>query len=125
MGAMRRTTDNSSFSQAGLLRVPGGVLVSTTNIGKHSDNDFGVVPQLNWKLGWQVNQSIQLTMGLDFLYASSVVRPGNQVDPVVNPSLVPFRPEFGTAVGTARPTQLFTQSDWWATGFSWGVNIRF
>ena len=125
MGVMRRTVDNSGFSQAGLLRVPGGVLVSTTNIGTRSDNDFGVVPQLKWAIGWQVSQSVQLTMGLDFLYASSVVRPGNQVDPVVNPSLVPFRPEFGTAVGTARPTQLFTQSDWWVTGFSWGLNIRY
>jgi Putative beta barrel porin-7 (BBP7) len=125
MGVMRRSEDLSGFSQSGAVRIPGGVLVSTTNIGRRTDNEFGVVPQLDFKIGWQCSQNVRLFMGLDFLYASSVLRPGNQIDPVVNPTLVPFRPEFGTAAGTARPTQLFVTSDWWVTGVSWGVNLKF
>jgi Putative beta barrel porin-7 (BBP7) len=125
MGVMRRAEDLSGFSQAGAVRVPGGVLVQNTNIGRRVDNEFGVVPQLDFKLGWQASPNLRLFMGLDFMYASSVLRPGNQVDPVVNPTLVPFRPEFGTAAGTARPGQLFVTSDWWVTGVSWGMNLKF
>jgi hypothetical protein len=125
MGVMRRSEELSGFSQADGIRVPGGVLVSTTNIGRRTDNEFGVVPQFDLKIGWQANPNIRFFMGFDFLYASSVIRPGNQVDPVVNPTLVPFRPEFGTAAGTARPGQLFINNDWWVTGLSWGMNLKF
>jgi hypothetical protein len=125
MGVMRRSEDLSGFSQAGAVRIPGGVLVSTTNIGRRTDNDFGVVPQIDLKLGWQITQTMRFFFGFDFLYASSVIRPGDQIDNVVNPTLVPFRPEFGTAAGTARPTQLFRTTDWWVTGVSFGLNLRF
>jgi hypothetical protein len=125
MGVMRRSEDLSGFSQAGAVRIPGGVLVSTTNIGRRTDNDFGVVPQIDLKLGWQITQTMRIFFGFDFLYASSVIRPGDQIDNVVNPTLVPFRPEFGTAAGTARPSQLFRTTDWWVTGVSFGLNLRF
>ncbi len=125
MGVMRRTVELGGFSQQDGVRIPGGVLVSTTNIGSRTDNDFGVVPQLNLKVGWQASQAVRLFFGFDFLYASSVVRPGDQIDNVVNPTLVPFRPEFGTAAGTARPTQVFHTTDFWVTGVSFGLNLRF
>jgi hypothetical protein len=68
---------------------------------------------------------VKFTCGIDFLYASSMVRPGNQIDNVINPTLMPFNPLFGTVGGTARPAQTFVVSDFYALGISFGVHVRY
>jgi hypothetical protein len=125
MGVTHQILDVNGYSQAGATRVPGGLFTQLTNIGSRSANEFGVVPQLHGQLGWQATKWLRLVCGIDFLYASSMIRPGNQIDNVVNPTLVPFRPEFGLAAGTARPTQLFNISDFYALGVSFGIHVRY
>jgi hypothetical protein len=125
MGVMHRILDVNGVSRAGAVTVPGGLFASTTNIGETHDNDFGVIPQLHTALGWQLTQNLKFFIGFDFLYMTSVVRPGDQIDNVVNPALVPFRPEFGAAVGTARPAPKFVTNDYWITGTSFGFTIRY
>jgi hypothetical protein len=125
MGVMHQILDVNGFSQSGGIRAPGGLFAATTNIGQRQANEFGAIPQLHGALGWQALQCLKFTAGIDFLYATSVIRPGAQIDPVVNPTLTPFRPEFGAPAGTARPTQRFVTGDFYAFGVSFGVNFRY
>jgi Putative beta barrel porin-7 (BBP7) len=107
--------------------VSGGQFASTTNDGRYTRDDFAVVPEVELDIGYQVSQSLRVFVGYNFLYWSRVVRPGNQVDLVVNDLFNPVNPGFGsTAMGTAPfPRAYFNTSDFWAQGVTLGVEFRF
>ena len=46
-------------------------------------------------------------------------------DDGVNLTQVPSSPQFGPFTGPARPTRLFTQSDFWVHGVNVGLQIKF
>jgi hypothetical protein len=45
---------------------------------RHSTTDFAVVPEFNLRVGYNITRNIRAFVGYDFLYISSVARPGNQ-----------------------------------------------
>ena len=57
------------------------------------------------------------------------MRPGNTIDGIVNPTLVPFNPGFaqpyGAPLGTARPQPVFQGGDYWAQGVNWSLLVTF
>ncbi len=115
--------DGSTISQApgqAPTVSEGGLLAQTSNIGRYTHNQFGVIPQIGLNLGYQFTNHIRGFIGYNFLYWSSVVRPGNQVDPVVNPNLIPP----AQPGGPARPAFVFNGSDFWAQGITFGLDIR-
>jgi hypothetical protein len=122
LGVMQQTADiqgNTEISQPGQTTIvsPGGLLALPTNIGEHSRARFVVVPELGIKLGWQAHQQLRLSVGYNIIYASSVARPGDQVDLRVNTSQIPP----STLVGEPRPAFQFKGTDWWAQGISFGL----
>jgi hypothetical protein len=78
-----------------------GVLAQRTNIGEYDRDRFAVVPELGATLGYQLTQCWKLNLGYSFIYWSSVVRPGDQIDTDVNPNL--FAPELTPFTGPLRP----------------------
>jgi hypothetical protein len=108
---------------------PGGLLAQRTNIGSYTSNPFAVVPEFQLRLGVNLMQNVQAFIGYDFLFMSHVVRPGDQVDSVINPSQAgPNASGGGIAsvlTGSARPMPLFNESTFWAQGFSIGLQITF
>ncbi|HYT95673.1 MAG TPA: BBP7 family outer membrane beta-barrel protein, partial [Gemmataceae bacterium] len=85
----------------------GGLLAAPTNIGHFSSNRFAVIPEIGLKFGYQVTDHIRVYAGYDFLWVSSVVRPGDQIDRVINRTQLPTVFGAGTLVGAARPMPLF------------------
>jgi hypothetical protein len=119
-GATRQT------SPGGVVTVrPGGLLALPTNIGHYSRNQFAVLPQANVAVGYQVTRHLRASVGYTFLYCSNVVRPGDQIDRVVNPTLLPTNLGPGAASPTARPAFAFHDSDFWAQGISFGLEFRY
>jgi hypothetical protein len=108
---------------------PGGLLAQRTNIGSYTGNNFCVVPELQLKLGVNLTKYLQLYVGYDFLFLSQVVRPGDQIDPVINPTQAGPNPSGGgTAsplIGAARPMPLFAESTFWAQGVNFGFQFTF
>ena len=104
---------------------PGGLLAQRTNIGHYSQNRFSVVPEVGLKLGYQLKPALRIFIGYNFLYWNNVVRPGDQIDRMVNTSQLPsiFGP--GQLVGPARPNFSFRQTDFWTHGVSFGLEWRF
>ena len=77
------------------------------------------------KLGIDVTDHLRIFAGYDFLYLSSVVRPGDQIDLNVSPS---FRPTIfgpGAGGGPRQPAVLYRTSDYWAQGFNFGLMYRY
>jgi hypothetical protein len=98
---------------AGTVVAPGGVFSGPSNIGNHNKDRFAVVPEFGVALGYRLSDNLCATVGYTFLYVSDVLRPGSQIDRLVN---------FQT---NNHPVVLFHQSDFWAQGFTAGLQYRF
>jgi hypothetical protein len=66
---------------------PGGYFALPTNSGSHSRSQFAVVPEVALSLGYRFTPAVAMVASYSFIYASNVVRPGNQIDRTVNPTL--------------------------------------
>jgi hypothetical protein len=99
----------------------GGLLAQTSNIGTFTRDHFTVVPEVGINLGYQVTPRLRAFVGYNFLYWSSVVRPGQQIDRTVNPNLLPP----AIPGGPARPAFAFNGTDFWAQGITFGLLFRY
>ncbi len=100
----------------------GGLLAQRTNIGEYSRDRFAMVPELGITLGCNLSPQWRATIGYTFLYWSSVVRPGDQIDRDVNPNLFP--PETEPFTGLERPVFAFVESDLWVNGLNLGLERK-
>jgi hypothetical protein len=103
----------------------GGLLALPTNIGSYHNNQFAVVPEVGLRIGYQVTDHLRVFVGYNFLYASSVVRPGDQVNPLVNRSQIPTAIGASPLAGAPAPFPLFRHTDFWAQGVMFGVEFRY
>jgi hypothetical protein len=103
--------------------LPGGLLALPTNIGRYSRERFAVVPEVGLHLGYQVSDHLRLTFGYTFIYWSNVVRPGSTIDTVLNSTRIPT--SGATPTGAARPAFAFHDTDFWAQGLDFGVEVRY
>ena len=71
-GQITSTTNTSTTNSAG------GLLFSPTDVGQYSRNQFGLLPEINAKLGFKATERIKLTVGYDFLLLANVLRAPNQ-----------------------------------------------
>lgn len=132
LGSMREVIHRQGLSSIQFSSNPsipngvylGGLLVQPTNIGTFEHDSFTCVPELQLHASWQATHWLKLSVGYDFLYASRVIRVGDQIDRTVNPTQVPVFGGFGLT-GPARPAPVFNQSDFWAQGVDFGLEIDF
>jgi len=101
---------------AGLLAAPGG--------GRQTHDEFGVVPEVNINVGYQVRPCVRLYAGYSFLYLSDVARAGDQVGPAAIGAQVPAGPP-GAAGPLSSGNPLFNRSDFWAQGINFGLAVRY
>lgn len=101
----------------------GCLLAQSTNIGRHTRDYFGVVPEVGLNVGYQFTNNLRAFVGYNFLYWNSVVRPGNQIDPRVNQALLP--PATTSSPSPAVPAFAFHGSEFWAQGLTFGIEFRY
>ena len=125
LGMTQQVVDISGSTQVigpgGYQFFPQGFYAGPTNIGLYTRNVFSVVPEMGLNLGYQLTDHVRLFAGYNFLYWSNVVRPGSQINPVINPNLLPN----GTGVGPAQPSFAFNGSSFWVQGVTFGIELRF
>ena len=85
----------------------GGLLALRSNIGSHERDEFAFVPELGVNIGLRLTRRLKACVGYSFLWVSSVVRAGEQIDPVVNVTQFPILSGNGPLVGPARPAFKF------------------
>jgi hypothetical protein len=105
--------------------VPGGILALPSNIGRQERDAFSFVPEIGFNVGYQFTQNLRGFVGYTFLYWSDVVRPGEQIDRVVNLTQIPSNVGAGPIVGPARPAPMINATDFWAQGVNFGIEVRF
>ncbi len=95
------TTGGGVTVPGGLLAVAGtpvpGIPMPGGNIGRDVTNRFVVMPELGADLGVQLSCHVRVSLGYHLLYINDTVRPGSQIDSVINPRLVPLSGQFNPA----------------------------
>jgi hypothetical protein len=115
----------SAGPAAALGTTIGGLLATSTNIGKFVHDEFVYVPEANISFAVNLTRSLTGTVGYNFLYISKVARPGSQINPVVDTSTVPFSGNFGATNRPAGFRNLLAQDDFWLQGVTFGLDFRY
>jgi hypothetical protein len=104
----------------GLLALPGA------NIGRYTQDEFAVVPQVGFKVGLHLTPRLRAAVGYDFLYLSSVLRPGDQIDQGLDVTRIPNFPLPGAVapLPTVRPTVPLRDTGVFAQGISFSVQYN-
>ena len=126
MNQVLNQTGNSNFLGNNGLAVTstGGNFNLVTNVGNQSRDQFAVIPEVQGQFGFEVNRNVRVFAGYDFLYANSVIRPGDNIDRTVNPAALPPIAA-GTPIVPVAPTRLFNATDFWACGLTAGIELRY
>ena len=104
----------------------GGRLVGPANSGVFGNDIFSVVPEVGVTVGWEPTHWCKFTLGYNWMYWTNVVRPGAQVDRVINPIGVPTRPEFHSDLyEPRRPGVGFNETDIWLQAVTVGMQFTF
>jgi len=105
--------------------VPGGRFAVPTNSGRFVQDQFTVIPEVEGRVGVQIHPAAILFLGYNFIYMNRVVRPGDQLDRVIDLTQVPTAFEYNPAVPVNRPRVPMQQSFFWAQGFDLGLEITY
>lgn len=104
---------------------PGGLLVLSSNAGWRAHDEFAVIPEIGINVGYNICRGVKVYVGYTFLYWSDVVRPGDQINRVVNPTLVPASQTYAKGpAAPAEPSFTFQRTDFWAQGVNFGLALR-
>lgn len=123
------SVNGGTFTNAGggFSSANGAYLTQPSNMGTFNRDQFAVVPEMNLNFGFRLRPWASIIVGYSFLYISSVARPGDQIDRVINPSgssaisnNFPANP-----VGLARPELTVHNTDFWAQGLNFALEFRF
>ena len=117
LGLANGTTANFA---GGLLALPGA------NIGRYTQNQFCVVPEVGMNIGYQLTSRLRLFVGYNFLYIGNALRPEGLIDTGIDVARIPNFPAGGVTPlpGVARPAPQFNLSDYFVQGISFGVQFR-
>jgi Putative beta barrel porin-7 (BBP7) len=102
--------------------VPGPFLAQPTNVGYRSSTRISFIPEINLRLRFQVREHLEITLGYNALYWTHVLCPGDQMDPSVNTTQLPYHGPFS---GARVPAPLFVFTDDFAQGLEAGVRFTF
>jgi len=113
------------YTPSGPLYAGGGIYAQPSNIGDHNRTVVGIVPEGNLTFGVKITSWLNFTAGYSFLYWNSVVRPGAQIDRVINQSMVASDVSFGPTGGPARPAFHYNDENFWVHTVTFGLDFHY
>ncbi len=104
------------------LLLPGPLFALPSNFGTESANRVTLVPEVGLKARLALTSCCSLSLGYRLIYWNKVLCPGDQMDPHVNITQLPFH---GPLSGPPAPSSQFVHTDFFAQGIEAGVQFRF
>ena len=124
--SLRIDGNEQIIQPTGTLSSQGGLLALPSNIGSHHHATFSVVPEVALTVGYQVNPNVRVFVGYDVLYWTGVARAGEQIDPALDVTKIPFFNSAGLPPAPGNhPQVVFRESDFWAQGLLVGVQFTY
>jgi hypothetical protein len=84
---------------------------ATIQSGRYTTDRFAVAPGLQLNMGYQFTPFMRGIIGYNFIYLSSVARPGNQID--------------NTFDGVNHPNVPMTNTSFWSQGLNFGLQFSY
>ncbi len=105
----------------------GGLFAQPSNIGTYHSSQFTAVPEFQVQASYAINSYTSVALGLNLLYWSNTLRPGNQIDRNIDPNQsVLLHGTVSPGVdGPYAPLVPLIRSDFFAAGLNLGVEIHF
>jgi hypothetical protein len=101
-------------------------LALPSNIGNFTRDQFAIVPEIGVNVGWHPTSHLRLFVGYNFLYWSNVLRPGDQIDRVLDITQIPNFNTNGTNPSPQlRPVVPFKDVGFWAQGATFGLELKY
>ncbi len=122
VGAVARTVEinGSTLVEPGVgdaSLTSGGLLTAPTNIGRYQSCRFSALPELTIRFRRPISRFFTFSVGYTAMLLDHVVRTGDQLDVVVNPTQLGN----GVLAGPPRPTVLMNDSTLWVHGLTIGL----
>lgn len=125
---LQNATAANGGAAAGILptSIAVGRFAAPSNIGRHFEDRFAVVPEFEGRIGVQLHPCVLAYVGYNFLYMSRVARPGDQIDRAIDLTTIPTAFEYVPgSTGNGSPRVPFNQSYFWAQGVNAGLEIEY
>lgn len=129
IGGMRQQADllgANVFQNPGLPAdvQAGGLYARGANLGSFSRDKFAFLCSLDVNVTYNFTEAAQVFVGYSIIYTSTVLRPGEQIDLVVNDSRARFVAN-PTPSDANRPAQRFVDNDFWLQGINFGLRLQY
>lgn len=98
----------------------GGLLAQGTNIGNYARSHNVFMPEVGATLNYHHTPNLAFGVGYTYIWFSSVLTAGDQIDRQVNLTQQP-----GPIVGPLRPTYIPRERDYWLQGLNFSVTYDF
>ncbi len=105
--------------------IQAGLYANSTNNGRYSQDKFGVVPEVGVNLGYSFRSWLTASVGYNFLYLNSVVRPSEQYSTTINPSVVPLSAGYGANNGVVTPNPAGNTTDFFFQSINFTIAVRY
>jgi hypothetical protein len=103
----------------------GGLYANASNIGRYSHDDFAVIPEVQANFGINLTRSLTAYFGYNFMYMTHVIRPGGQMNPVIDGTSVPLSSTYGVSGLNPGFRSVFNQTDYWLMGANFGLSFKY
>lgn len=129
LGDMRQSADlkgSNGFTLADGTRdtAQGGLYVQPSNAGVHERNKVAFLTEYDLNLTYNFNPNFQVYFGYSIIYVSSVMRPGEAIDPVLNDSRIRYIATNGTSTSD-HPQFTWNANDFWTQGINFGMRFMY
>ena len=117
------TLTGAGKSEVSVIRA--GLYANATNNGRYSQDKFAVVPEVGVNLGYTWRSWLTTSVGYNFLYINSVVRPSEQYSTTINPAVVPLSSGYGANNGVTTPNPAGNTTDFFFHSINFTVAVRY
>lgn len=112
--------NSSTTNQGGTATSNQGLLALNTNSGVYEQDEFTIVPEIDFSVAYHLSSSLQVSVGYSAIYWSNVALAGTAIDRAINPTQIG-----GNLIGAARPSYAISDESFWVQGITFGVHGRF
>lgn len=105
------------------LYAPGGLYNLPSNLGDFTRTQFTFIAEAGARLGFHLTEHVQAQAGYTFLYWGNVVRPGEQINRLLDPRQIPSNLAYNPAIQATQPGRSFASVDFWAQGLTVGILV--
>ncbi len=100
----------------------GGFLTQASSTGNYNQDKFVFTPEIGIKLSYEMYDHVRFSLGYNFIFLSSVLRPGDLIDTRLNPNFL--APATGT-LAPALPQPVFKDTSFWTHGVHFSIDLHY